>query len=122
MHCVERFQHPGWDVAVDNGRLELVAVDEHRGAERLEALDTQAVEGARADKAELVRASSYTADDLLFRVRRERADPEHHVDPDIPRRQLPDPPVEVVDLRVVPGFRVHRGHLQDDRIAGTAGL
>ena len=122
MQLIERTEHPRRDVALDHGRLDRVAVDQHRGVERLEAADAERVKDTGPDDPEVVRAVRDAANDLLLSVGRELADTKGHLDLHVAVRLGLDSLEQVVDSRVIAGFAVHGRHPEDDGSRGTAGL
>ena len=65
---VEAHQQPIWDVAVHDGLLQRVAVDQHRGGEGIETWGTEIADRPGADESEVELAGGHCFDDRALDV------------------------------------------------------
>ena len=115
-------QHLTGDVAAQHRLLQGVAVDEHRGGQRLEARDPEGVEDARPDPGEISLPTGDVPHDLQLEVRGVRAPFVRDLDAQSTARDLGDPVDEVRNSRLVVEVCVPVGQRQHDRLARPASL
>ena len=107
---------------LDHGALERVAVDQHRRGQRLEALDVERVEHARADPAEVDLAGSDILHDLLLGVGGEVPPLVHGLDAQVAAGELLDAIDEVRHCGREVEVAVGIGQAQHLRLACAARL
>jgi hypothetical protein len=118
----QALQHPAGDLACDDGPLEGVAVDQHRGLQRLEAGDAQRVEHPCARPAQVGLAGSHRPHHLLLGVVGVVPPWTLELDPQVAAGTLLDQRHEVLDGRNTVEVAVGVGHPQHHRLTGATGL